>query len=166
MTRPGLHALVAALCTAVGAIALWLKGPMPVVAVSYAKSHTAPFLYMVSAFPFYGALWGEALWRWRHGEPHRVFVAQLLVVGALSAARLVFQVPISGHVLLQVFFCCAVLDLPRGTVRRVELLVGLAVLVALLWTKLFAWADFVTPSAAVVAALLVVLAGKRVKPRS
>lgn len=134
---------------------------MPVVRASYATEHTAPFVYMISAFPFFGVLCGEAVDRVRRDRARgRVLVVQIVVMGLFAVARLGLQVPLSGHILLQVFFVASVPGLADGLRGRWAYgVIGWGVLAVLLWTKLVLWHDFVTPSTGAAAALLILLAG-------
>lgn len=161
MSRAGLHIGCAAVATGIGATGLWIHGPLPVTVTHYALEHVAPFWYMLAAFPFYGALAGEALWHRREG--HRrdagVLAAQLLALGLLGMLRLVLRVPISGHVMLQGFFVAELHRAPAGRLRQVELVAGFAGLAGFLWIKLVEWQDWITPPAGLAAAAFVAGAG-------
>ena len=158
------HLLGAVSATMVGALALWLNGPSPVVHVHYAKDHQASFLYMVSVFPFFGLLCGEAVHRLSQDRREGwLLIAQLLAMGLLAVGRLVWKLPVSGHVLLQAFFLLEAPRLCRRPARHLYLLAGGLALAALLWTKLALWQDAVTPTLGTAAGLLVWAAGEHAR---
>jgi len=131
----------ALLCSLAGGLALWLKGPLPVVTVGYALPHSAPFTYMVSAFPFFGVLLAEWL-----ETRSTVLLRQIAALGLLAVARLVFLIPVSGHVLLFVFFVMWAARRRSQPLYAVEMWVCILVLAASLYTKVALWHDIVTPS--------------------
>jgi hypothetical protein len=159
------HLLGLLSATLVGGVALYLKGPLPVVVVSYATPHVAPFSYMISAFPFFGALCGELAWRWLDHRGGGFLALQILALGLLAVGRLALQIPVSGHVVLQVFFCGFSWRSMPEPYRLPWTATGALGLAYLLYTKLIAWSDFVTPTTATILALLV-LAVKERSPRT
>ena len=141
--------ILAALCLGAGATAMALKGTMPVSSAPWGVPHRPSFFYMVMAFPFYGVLIGSAAFTWLRGSGR--LAVQLFALGVLAAARLATGVPISGHVVLQVFFVLWAYERHD----RWWLAVGLLGLGYLGYTKLYAWRDVVTPATATLAGVLI-----------
>jgi hypothetical protein len=146
------------LCTALGAAALWLYGPMPVSEPSYAIPHRASFAYMLAAFPFFGVLCGELWLRWRMKSTDApILLIQMSGLSLLAVARLIGGLPVSGHVLLQVFF---VVEAFRFQAQRsLWVLFGALGLLWLLKVKIGDWGDWVTPSGGMFCAAILLIAG-------
>lgn len=139
------HLGAALVFTALGGLALAWRGPIGVVSSPTAIDHEVPFGYMISAFPYYGALWGE-VGRQRREASARVLAFQLLVVGFLATARLLFFIPVSGHILLMVFVALEAARLQPLQLRLALLLPALGGLAWMLHVKIGRWHDVTTPA--------------------
>jgi hypothetical protein len=135
--------------TAVGATWLWERGPTPVYRGTVAIEVDAPFLYMLAAFPVLGMACADVLDlllprpRWR---PALVLAAALAVTIAASVLRVTWHIPLSGHVLLMVFFLGYRLLWRRwrAPADRLEIAFGLTLLLGSAWPKLLWWHDPLT----------------------
>ena len=157
MTEPqhvALHFASAALMTAAAAILLWVRGPLPISYADWASPHRPSFFYMVLAFPLFGSVCAEFLARWHSGAVDRRLAMQLAALCALALARLTTGFPVSGHVMLAVFYVIFARGL-RGPVRGLALIGGWLTLIWFLYVKLHLWGDFVTPATGALAGLIV-----------
>ncbi len=137
--------LIAAATTAVGALYLLWKGPVPVVRVFDTLPIDAPFWYMLSAFPVLGLLLADLLAlararRWRHVAE---LICQIGVMVLLSHSRLELRIPISGHALLFAAFVARRHGMEEPSVpgRWVEAGMGWALLAMVAVIKLAWWRD-------------------------
>jgi hypothetical protein len=148
-SRLVLRLLVIAACTAVGAAWLIHKGPMPVIRVMTPMPETAPFWYMLLAFPLLGMLLADLLDLFLArgiGRPTFELALQIALLVAISSLRLGIQLPISGHALLVTYVIARrllIVDAPPRR-RAGELAVATALLAAIAYPKLFWWDDPIT----------------------
>jgi len=135
--------------TGAGAAWLWVRGPTPVYRGTVAIEVDAPFLYMLAAFPVLGMACADLAdlaiprLRWR---PLTVLAAALAATTALSVLRVTWHIPLSGHVLLMVFFLGyrPLWRRWRTTADHVEFAIGVILLLASVWPKLLWWHDPLT----------------------
>ena len=163
------HLLGAALVTGAGLGWLLLAGPMPVVRGTTPLDTDVPLSYMIVAFPFLGILLAGVADRFRSPGGRRqglVLLVQTGLVCLLSALRLKYRLPISGHLLLLAFFLLYGVGSARSALRLGELLAGGVVFLALLAVKLAAWNDWLTPAVGIGLAVLIWLAGKLYERRT
>ena len=156
------HLIGACILTLVGVLWLIWRGPAPVVRGSEVLDITVPFWYMISAFPFFGVLLAES-WLERKTTAGLILLTQTLVIFLLSATRLAFHIPVSGHVLLLSFFLfwdMKRLDQPYLT----EFLFAAGILALLLYTKVILWQDAMTAMWGVALAIIVWAAGQKLTP--
>ncbi|HSK76426.1 MAG TPA: hypothetical protein VLQ45_08190 [Thermoanaerobaculia bacterium] len=136
-------------CTLAGWVWLALQDPLPVIRITTPLAETSPFWYMLLAFPILGLLVADLFDLYRSEGISRSTVelgVQITLIVLLSSARLSVRLPLSGHSLLVSYFIARRLLLPsfpRGR-SRVELWLGLGVMVAIVYPKLFWWSDPVT----------------------
>ncbi len=162
------HLIGASLVTLLGAGGLWLKGPTPIVTGMTPQDVEVPVAYMVAAFPFFGILLAD-LWLLMRLRPRWaavVLAAQLLVLVVISAARLGLLIPISGHVLLLVFFILWTASQVPNTVRRSEWWLAWVALAVFLGIKLVGWSDWLSPLTGAAVGVLVWWAGARLARRA
>jgi hypothetical protein len=153
------HLLGIVAATLLGALWLLWRGPVPVVSGSEVLDMTAPFWYMISAFPFFGILLAESWLQWDE-KGGRVLLGQALVIFILAALRLALHIPISGHVLLLSFFLLwdmKRLDQPYLT----EFLFAAGILALLLYTKVVLWQDTMTAMWGVALAIIIWSVGQK-----
>lgn len=135
---------------------------MPVVRGTMPLEAKAPFLYMLSAFPFLGILAADILLALREesGKPGALLLmVQAGAIVLLSAIRLQWRIPVSGHVLLLAFFVLRSWSLRDSSLHKREMWIGLIVLMVLTGVKLLAWHDWVTVVWAIGIACVIWLAG-------
>lgn len=167
---PGLaraHLIAAILVTLLGTVGLWLKGPTPVVRGMTPQATAVPVAYMVAAFPFFGILLADC-WQLigqRRRRAAVILAVQLLALAVLSVARLGLLIPISGHVLLVVFFILWTAGQAPNHVRRSEWWLAWIALGVFLGIKLLAWSDWLSSLTGTVLAVLVWWAGTRLARR-
>lgn len=136
-------------CTLAGWIWLAVQDPIPVIRVTTPLVETAPFWYMLLAFPILGLLVADLFELYRSEGLSRSTVelaVQIALIVLLSSARLSARLPLSGHSLLVSYFVARRLLLPsfpRGR-SRMELWLGLGVLATIAYPKLFWWKDPIT----------------------
>lgn len=160
------HLIGAALATLLGMFGLWLKGPTPIIRGMTPQDTAVPVAYMVAAFPFFGILladwWGLTVQRrWRATT---ILGLRLLLLAVLSVARLGLLIPISGHVLLVVFFILWTAGQGPHRVRRLEWWLAWVALLVFVAIKLLAWADWLSPLTGAVVGLLLYLTPMRLTP--
>ena len=156
MSRPRL--LGAGLATLAAGAALWLLPETPPARAPYGRPHQVPVLYMLSAFPFFGALLGEALLRVRQRTRRPAatrLLAQIAALSALAVLRLSTGFPASGHIVLLVFFVAEAPRFRPGHTGRAWALAGWIGLAAMLLIKMALWEDVTTPSLGAALGLLV-----------
>lgn len=91
----------------IGALWLYIKGPIPVIRGTTALEEIVPFWYMVTAFPVMGMLVADLLSAFRKhglGCPTILLFLQIFILVVISNVRLSLQIPISGHAFLFAFF--------------------------------------------------------------
>lgn len=157
------HLIGAVLVTLLGMLGLWLKGPTPIVRGMTPQQTAVPVVYMVAAFPFFGILladWGRLVGQ-RRRRAAVILGVQLLVLAVLSLARLGLLIPISGHVLLVVFFILWTAGQEPNRVRRSEGWLAWVALGVFLGVKLLAWSDWVSPLTGAALAVLIWWGGAR-----
>jgi hypothetical protein len=136
-------------CTLAGWIWLALQNPIPVISVTTPLAETAPFWYMLLAFPILGLLMADLPDLYRSEGFSRLTMElafQIIWIVLLSSARLSVRLPLSGHILLVSYFVARrflLPSLPSG-LSRAELWLGLGALAAIAYPKLFWWNDPVT----------------------
>lgn len=136
-------------CTLAGWVWLALQDPIPVIRITTPLAETAPFWYMLLAFPILGLLVADLFDLYRSEGISRSTVElalQIALIVLLSSARLSARLPLSGHSLLVSYFVARrflLPSLPPG-LSRAELWLGLGVLAAVVYPKLFWWSDPVT----------------------
>lgn len=155
------HLLFAVGFTIAGIAWLLIKGPTQVVRGTVPLDVKAPFSYMVTAFPFLGILVADALGLWRLALKWASLVLMLQVgcICFLSVVRLMYRLPISGHVLLVAFFILYSVGTRRSLVSTIETLIAVVALCVLLTTKLIAWSDWQTPTIAMAIAATLWMSG-------
>jgi len=155
------HLLCTVSFTIAGVGWLLVKGPTQVVRGTVPLDIEAPFSYMVTAFPFLGILVADALALWRLATKWAslVLILQVGCICFLAVVRLLYRLPISGHVLLIAFFILYSLGTRRALVRTIETLVAAAAFCVLLVTKLIAWSDWQTPAIAMAVAATLWMSG-------
>jgi hypothetical protein len=136
-------------CTLAGAAWLYQKGPVPVIRITTPLPEPAPFWYMLSAFPILGILIADLidLYR-RHGICRSTLelAVQICLLVGISNLRLGIRLPISGHSLLVSYFLARrflVGPVTPGP-NKVEIALGVCVLIAVSYPKLLWWRDPVT----------------------
>lgn len=101
--------------TLFGAVWLLYKGPVPVVRVTTPMQETAPFWYMLSAFPVFGMLVADLISLVaQYGLASKTVELgfQIGILVFVSNARLALRLPISGHSLLFAYFILRRLFIP------------------------------------------------------
>ena len=144
--------------TLVGAVWLYWKGPVPVVRGTTPLQETAPFWYMVSAFPILGMLVADLVYLFRHyGFERRSFelASQLAVLLVVSNARLGSRLPISGHILLFAYFILRrlLIRIPAHKLARAESLIATFLFAVTAYVKITWWSDPITVAFAAAMAL-------------
>jgi hypothetical protein len=150
---------IVGLCTLAGAAWLLFQGPMLVVRIMTPLPETVPFWYMLLAFPILGLLLADLLdlYRSRGIAPSTVELAfQIILIIALSSARLGARIPVSGHSLLISYFIFRRLLLRSLQPKHspFEVWLGVGVLGAVAYPKLAWWNDPVTLFAGITAGAL------------
>ena len=157
-----MHLIAAILATLLGVLGLWLKGPTPIVRGMIPQDTAVPVTYMVAAFPFFGILLAD-LWLFvGSGSRRQAMVLGGQLLAALSVARLGLLIPISGHVLLIVFFVLWTAGQPPCLVRRVEWWLAWIALAVFASVKLFVWSDWLSLLTGAAIGVLVWWAGRRI----
>ncbi|MCZ7567374.1 MAG: hypothetical protein M5U01_02085 [Ardenticatenaceae bacterium] len=154
--------LAALLSTLAGAVWLRTQGSMPVVRGTMPLDLEVPFVYMLSAFPFLGVLTADVFVLLRSPASRKaafLLAAQVGVIILLSAARLSYRLPISGHILLLTFFVQRSMSRRSHTAYTIETGLGLLALAVLIGIKLVAWRDWVTVGWAMAVAIVLSLSG-------
>jgi hypothetical protein len=144
---------------------LWMRGPLPVTSTDWAHPHRPSFSYMILAFPLFGSLCAELFLQWREGRSSwRILAVEVALLCILAIARLALRIPISGHVMLAVFY---VIEARRwsGSIQLAALAFGWLTLMWFLYVKFHLWGDFVTPLTGAAAGLLVANLGLFGPPR-
>jgi len=157
------HLVGAVTLTLTGAIWLIWQGPQPVMRGSEVLAIAVPFWYMLLAFPFFGVLLAES-WLERNTTAGRILFTQTLALFLLSATRLALHIPVSGHILLLVFFLLWSLS-RREQPYLTEFVITLVALALLLYTKIIVWQDWTTVIWGVALAFLIWLPGQLVSAR-
>jgi len=141
--------IVIVACTLAGAAWLYQKGPVPVIRITTPLPEPAPFWYMLSAFPILGILIADLIDLYRRHGIHRStleLAVQICLLVGISNLRLGIRLPISGHSLLVSYFLARrflVGPVTPGP-NKVEIALGLCVLIAVSYPKLLWWRDPVT----------------------
>lgn len=104
---------------------------------------TAPFLYMITVFPFFG--FAVAEWWALAGTARRHVTVELGLLTAFAFARLLLGVPASGHIMMMVWFLLTVWRFDPRALAWVEAALAIAALGGYLWAKLVLWGDLLTP---------------------
>ena len=142
--------------------AAWLvyRGQQPVVRGTVALDEVVPFGYMLTAFPVLGMLVADWVDLWlAHGLGRYTIELglQLVVLVVVSNIRLVAWIPLSGHVLLFVYFILRrwLVRLPAQRWALLEAGAAVVLLLLTLYIKLVWWGDVWTVvNAAALAAVL------------
>ncbi len=138
--RAALHAALGMLATLAGWLLIVLLEqlrPTP------PGGRTAPFLYMITVFPFFG--FAVAEWFALAGAARRQLTIELGLLTAFAFARLLLGVPASGHIMMMVWFLLTVWRFGPPALVRVEAVLAVAALGGYLWAKLVLWGDVLTP---------------------
>lgn len=118
-------------------------GPFRVLRGSEPIDVDAPFLYMLSAFPFFGALVADGIdagWRKRSWS----VLAPIGVCAVLGVLRLALGLPVSGHALLLGYFSVvSAWQVPRW-LAHLEVVAAMVCLAAIGTLKIAVWDDWQT----------------------
>jgi hypothetical protein len=155
LKRLSTHVALAIILSSAVGLLLWMRGPLPVTYADWARPHRPSFSYMILAFPLFGSLCAELFLKWREGLPSWwVLAAGIALMCVLAVARLTLRVPVSGHVMLAVFY---VIEACRWSadIRPMALIFGWLTLLWFFYVKLHVWGDFVTPLTGAAAGLLI-----------
>lgn len=140
---------IVAAITAIGAVWLMHKVPVPVIRIMTPLQESSPFWYMVSPFPILGMLVAELVGLLAiHGGKRAaaklgVAIAVLIIV---SGIRLSSCIPLSGHAMLLSYFILrrAFLDSSPLALRKAQLWIAGAMATVLVYVKLAWWTDPIT----------------------
>src|SRR5262249_6391355 len=102
-SRARRHALGAVASTVLGSAWLVWHGPFRVLRGNEPIDLNAPFLYMLSAFPFFGVLIADAISAVAHKRLLTTF-GPIAACSVLALLRLAIGIPVSGHALLLGYF--------------------------------------------------------------
>jgi len=144
--------------TIVGALWLYIKGPIPVIRGTTALDEIVPFWYMVSAFPVLGMLVADllaSLGKYRFGRRTILLFSQIFILVVISNIRLSLKIPISGHAFLFSFFIFYRIfgkDI-KDTFQKAEFAVVIMLLLIISYIKLAWWNDPLTLSVGLVAGI-------------
>lgn len=151
-------------CVAFGLLWLQITGPVAVLRITTVLKQEAPFWYMISAFPVLGMLVADFLKLIRKkATPDAIELAvQMVLIVAISNARLGLHLPISGHFLVLSFFMTRRLqnNETRGS-HALEFTYCVLTFSALSYVKLIWWTDPVTLSCGAILGLGMALFGKQ-----
>lgn len=125
---------------------------------------TAPFVYMITVFPFFG--FAVAEWLALTGTARRYFTVELVLLTVFAFARLLLGVPASGHTMMMVWFLLTVWRFSPRLLVRAEALLAVAALAGYLWAKLALWGDWTTPWAGALLGTAVWAMARRLEGRS
>jgi hypothetical protein len=136
-----------------------------VVRVTTALEETAPFWYMLSAFPILGILIADVLQSYRSRGltlPTIELGCQILLIIFISTFRLGIRLPISGHSLLTSFLIIRRLlsGQTKGNIAHFEMALAITVLGMLTYIKIVWWRDPITLGAGCLLGYLLVLVGR------
>jgi len=144
--------------TLVGALWLYIKGPIPVIRGTTALDEIVPFWYMVSAFPVLGMLVADflsALMKYRFDRRTIILFSQIFILVVISNIRLSLKIPISGHAFLFSFFVFYRIfgkDI-KDTFQKAEFAVVIMLLLIISYIKLAWWSDPLTLSIGLIAGI-------------
>jgi hypothetical protein len=158
-------------CTLAGAVWLFFVGPIHVIRITTPLEETAPFLYMLSAFPVLGMCIADLFELYRDRgltSPTVSLGLQILLILLISSGRLGMKLPISGHTLL-VSFLIARRLLSNEAISigsRLEVAVASGILGILTYIKLAWWTDPITLVSGCLLGFLIAALGKTVSKRA
>lgn len=135
-----LHAALGALATLAGWLLIVL---LEQIRPTPPGGRTAPFLYMITVFPFFG--FAVAEWFALAGAARRRFTMELGVLTVFAFARLLLGVPASGHIMMMAWFLLTVWRFSPRALVVTEALLAVSALGGYLWAKLVLWGDWTTP---------------------
>ncbi|MBT9554979.1 MAG: hypothetical protein IV100_03070 [Myxococcales bacterium] len=138
--RAALHLLLGALATLAGWLLIVL---LEAVRPTPAGGRTAPLLYMITVFPFFG--FAVAEWLALAGTARRHLTVELGLLTAFAFARLLLGVPASGHIMMMAWFLLTVWRFTPRALALIEATLALVALGGYLWAKLVLWDDTFTP---------------------
>ena len=152
--------------TGLAAVLLAWHGPLPTVNVDYSRPHQPSRVYMLLAFPLFGALCAEAALRVHSGRPWRLLAAQLSALSLLAVARLTTGIPVSGHVMLATFFVLWIQATGLSTVSTTETVLAGLTLAYFLYVKWGLWADYRSSTGGLIVGALLALPTWRERRRT
>lgn len=143
------HWIVVAAITAIGAVWLVHKGPVPVIRITTPLQEFSPFWYMVSPFPILGMLVAEFVGLLAvHGGRRAAVKLGVAIIAMIvvSGIRLSSCIPLSGHAMLLSYFILrrAFLDGSPIALRKAQLWIAGAMAMVLVYVKLAWWTDPIT----------------------
>ncbi|MCX6353754.1 MAG: hypothetical protein NTZ78_02475 [Candidatus Aureabacteria bacterium] len=165
LATQAVHWCIVAVITAIGAVWLLHKGPVPVIRITTPLQENSPYWYILSPFPILGMLVAELTGLLATHERKRAAVelgVAIAVLVVVSCFRLSLCIPLSGHSMLFSYFILrrAFLNGIPIALRKAQLWVAIIMGLILLYLKLVWWTDPITLTAGAMAGALLFAASR------